>query len=153
MERTITVIPPTANKPKYLRVAAYCRVSTGHEAQSGSLKCQVAHLTKLISENPDWDFAGIYADTQSGIDMCNRDEFNRMLSDCNDGKIDLILTKSISRWGRNTLDTLVTLQQLTAKGIEVRFEMEHISTMDEKVHEIIVAHAAVAQHESHERSL
>ena len=152
MEKTITIIPATVENPKHLKVAAYCRVSTEHEEQTASLKHQDAHFTKLICESPDWDFAGIYADTESGIGVYNRDEFNRMLGDCSDGKIDLILTKSMCRWSRNTLDTLVTLQQLTDKGIEVRFEMENISTASEKVHEALVAHAAVAQHENLERS-
>lgn len=84
--------------------------------------------------------------------MENRDELNRMLRDCDAGKIDLILTKSMSRFSRNTLDALVTLQSLSEKNIEVRFETENISTADEKVHQAIVAAAAMAQHESHSRS-
>ena len=92
MEKKITVIPATMEHLKHLRVAAYCRVSTEHEEQTSSLKHQAAHFTKLICENPDWGFAGLYDDTQSGISIETRDEFNRMLSDCNDGKIDLILT-------------------------------------------------------------
>ena len=152
MEKIITVIPVTVKHPKHLKVVTYCRVSTEHEEQTKSLKHQAAHFTKLVCEHPDWDFAGIYADTQSGIGIENRDEFTRMINDCRDGKIDLILTKSMSRWGRNTLDTLVTLQKLIKLGVEVRFKTENISTMDEKVHEVLVAHAAVAQHESHEKS-
>jgi len=154
MEKKITVIPHTIEQDnaKRLKVAAYCRVSTDHEDQALSLKLQVAHFTKLICENPDWDFAGIYADTESGVSVKNRDEMNRMLRDCNAGKIDLILTKSMSRFSRNTLDALVTLQRLKEKDIEVRFETENISTADVKVHEAIVAYAAVAQDESHSRS-
>ena len=154
MEKKITVIPPTAehDKTKRLKVAAYCRVSTGHEDQALSLKLQVAHFTKLICDNPDWDFAGIYADTESGVSVDNRDEFGRMLKDCDVGKIDLILTKSMSRFARNTLDALVTLQRLKEKDIEVRFETENISTADKKVHEAIVAYVAVAQDESLSKS-
>jgi len=117
MEKKITVIPATAehDKTNRLKVAAYCRVSTDHEDQALSLKLQVSHFTTLICENSDWDFAGIYADTESGVKADNRDEFSRMLRDCDAGKIDLILTKSMSRFSRNTLDTLATLQSLKEK--------------------------------------
>ena len=91
-------------KPK-LRVAAYCRVSTDSDEQATSYEAQVEHYTDFIQKNPEWEFAGIYADDGiSGTNTKNRDEFNRMIEDCEAGTIDMIITKSISRFARNTLD-------------------------------------------------
>lgn len=121
MEKKITIIPAiTAQESLHrLKVAAYCRVSTDHDEQTQSLKSQAAHFTGIISENPDWDFAGIYAEQESGTGTENRDELNRMLADCEAGKINLILTKSMSRFSRNTLDTLKILAQLLKLDVEV----------------------------------
>ena len=92
---------------KTLRVAAYCRVSTLLEQQESSFEAQKSHYTEMILSNPNWNMAGIYADDGiSGTDMRKRDEFNRLLQDCEAGKIDLVLTKSISRFARNTADML-----------------------------------------------
>ncbi|MBA1335454.1 MAG: Site-specific recombinase [Firmicutes bacterium] len=103
--KTATVINPkevsVSEEKKRLKVAAYCRVSTEYEEQISSLKSQVAHFSKLIQDNPNWEFAGIYAEQESGTNVENRDELNRMLKDCEKGKIDLILTKSLSRFSRN----------------------------------------------------
>jgi len=103
MEKKITVIPAMLNQQQsqHLKVAAYCRVSTEYDEQTLSLKSQVTHFTCIINENPDWDFAGIYAEQESGTGIENRDELNRMLADCEARKINLILTKSMSRFGRN----------------------------------------------------
>ena len=91
-------------KPR-LRVAAYCRVSTDTEEQATSYETQVEHYTEYISRNPEWTLAGIYADDGiSGTNTKNRPEFNRMMEDCGAGRIDMVLTKSISRFARNTLD-------------------------------------------------
>ena len=95
-------------KPK-LRVAAYCRVSTDSDEQATSYEAQVEHYTEYIQKNPDWEFAGIYADDGiSGTNTKKREEFNRMIDDCKAGNIDMIITKSISRFARNTLDCLNT---------------------------------------------
>lgn len=89
-------------KPK-LRVAAYCRVSTDSDEQATSYEAQVEHYTEFIQKNPEWEFAGIYADDGiSGTNTKNRDEFNRMIEDCEAGTIDMIITKSISRFARNS---------------------------------------------------
>ena len=120
-------------KPK-LRVAAYCRVSTDNDEQATSYEAQVEHYTEFIQKNPEWDFAGIYADDGiSGTNTKNRDEFNRMIEDCEAGTIDMIITKSISRFARNTLDCLKYIRQLKDKNIPVFFEKEAINTMTPKV--------------------
>ena len=99
-------------KPK-LRVAAYCRVSTDSDEQATSYEAQVELYTEYIKKNPEWEFAGIYADDGiSGTNTKNREEFNRMIEDCEAGTIDMIITKSISRFARNTLDCLKYIRQL-----------------------------------------
>ena len=113
MARTVTVIPAIRrvgsnvkqdDKPK-LRVAAYCRVSTDSDEQATSYDAQVAHYTGFIKKNSEWEFVGIYADDGiSGTNTKKREEFNKMIEDCNKGQIDMIITKSISRFARNTLD-------------------------------------------------
>ena len=120
-------------KPK-LRVVAYCRVSTDSDEQATSYEAQVEHYTEFIQKNPEWEFAGIYADDGiSGTNTKNRDEFNRMIEDCEAGTIDMIITKSISRFARNRLDCLKYIRQLKDKNIPVFFEKEAINTMTPKV--------------------
>ena len=103
------------DKPK-LRVAAYCRVSTDSDEQATSYEAQVEHYTEYIQKNPEWEFAGIYADDGiSGTNTKNREEFNRMIEECEAGNIDMIITKSISRFARNTLDCLKYIRQLKEK--------------------------------------
>ena len=93
-------------KPR-LRVAAYCRVSTDRDEQESSFDAQVDHYTKYINGKSDWIFAGIYADEGiSGMNTRKREQFNRMIEDCIDGKIDMVVTKSVSRFARNTIDCL-----------------------------------------------
>ena len=109
-------------KPK-LRVAAYCRVSTDSDEQATSYEAQVEHYTEYIQKNPDWEFAGIYADDGiSGTNTKKREEFNHMIDDCKAGNIDMIITKSISRFARNTLDCLKYIRQLKDMNIPVLFE-------------------------------
>ena len=111
-------------EPK-LRVAAYCRVSTDSDEQATSYEAQVEHYTEYIQKNPDWEFAGIYADDGiSGTNTKKREEFNRMIDDCKAGNIDMIITKSISRFARNTLDCLKYIRQLKDKNIPAFFEKE-----------------------------
>ena len=136
------------NKPK-LRVAAYCRVSTDSDEQATSYEAQVEHYTEFIQKNPEWEFAGIYADDGiSGTNTKNRDEFNRMIEDCEAGTIDMIITKSISRFARNTLDCLKYIRQLKDKNIPVFFEKEAINTMDAKGEVLITIMTSLAQQES-----
>ena len=135
-------------KPK-LRVAAYCRVSTDGDEQATSYYAQVEHYTELIQKNPEWEFAGIYADDGiSGTNTKKREDFNRMIDDCEAGNIDMIITKSISRFARNTLDCLKYIRKLKEKNIPVFFEKEAINTMDAKGEVLITIMASLAQQES-----
>ena len=104
------------NFAKRLRVAAYCRVSTDSEDQLNSYKSQVAYYTELIKGNSDWTLAGIYADEAiTGTQVTKREDFQRLINDCMNGDIDMIVTKSISRFARNTLDTLKYVRMLKEK--------------------------------------
>src|SRR5690625_2040752 len=134
---------------KKLRVAAYCRVSTETEEQNSSYEVQVAHYTEFIKKNTEWEFAGIFADDGiSGTNTKKRDEFNRMIAECMDGNIDMVITKSISRFARNTLDCLQYIRQLKDKNISVYFEKENINTMDAKGEIMLTIMASLAQQES-----
>lgn len=132
-----------------MRVAAYCRVSTDSDEQATSYEAQIEHYTDFIQQKPEWAFAGIYADDGiSGTNTKKREEFNRMIEDCMAGKIDMIITKSISRFARNTLDCLKYIRQLKDKNISVFFEKENISTMDSKGEVLLTIMASLAQQES-----
>ncbi len=132
-----------------LRVAAYCRVSTETEEQATSYEMQVSHYTEYIRKNPAWEFAGIYADDGiSGTNTKKREEFNRLIGDCMDGRIDMVVTKSISRFARNTLDCLNYIRKLKEKNIAVFFEKEGINTLDAKGEVLLTIMASLAQQES-----
>jgi site-specific DNA recombinase len=137
-----------SKQPK-LRVAAYCRVSTDSDEQETSYDAQVTHYTEYIQKNPEWELAGIFADDGiSGTNTKKRMEFNRMIDECMAGNIDMIITKSISRFARNTLDCLQYIRQLKDKNIPVYFEKESINTMDAKGEVLITIMASLAQQES-----
>ena len=137
-----------AEKPK-LRVAAYCRVSTDSDEQATSYEAQIEHYTEYISKNPEWVLAGIFADDGiTGTNTKKRDEFNRMIEECHDGNIDMIITKSISRFARNTLDCLKYIRELKDLNISVFFEKESINTMDAKGEVLLTIMASLAQQES-----
>jgi DNA invertase Pin-like site-specific DNA recombinase len=111
------------------RTAGYARVSTDLEEQQTSYEAQVDYYTRHIKENPDWEFVSVYTDEGiSATSTKKRDGFNRMISDALAGKIDLIITKSVSRFARNTVDTLTTVRQLKEKGVEVFFEKQQVKT-------------------------
>ena len=132
-----------------LRVAAYCRVSTEQEEQEGSYQAQVEYYTKKINENPKWVNAGIYADDgKSATSTKKRDDFRAMIKDALDGKIDIILTKSISRFARNTVDALTIIRQLKEKNVAVIFEKEGINTLDATGELLITILSSLAQEES-----
>ena len=154
---TITVIPASiginAMNPlvavRKRRVAAYARVSTDSDEQLSSYEAQVDFYTKHIKSNPEWEFAGVYADEAvSGVMTKGRDDFNRMVEDALDGKIDLIITKSVPRFARNTVDSLVTIRKLKEKGVEVYFELENIYTLDSKGELLITIMSSLAQDQS-----
>ena len=158
MARSITVIPARQNSTsqenpsqnvRRIRMAAYCRVSTDQEEQLLSYENQVNYYTKFIKDNPLYTFAGVYAD--EGISATNtkkREEFNRMIADCRDGKIDMIITKSISRFARNTLDCLNYVRELKELGIGILFEKENINTLDAKGEVLLTILSSLAQDES-----
>ena len=156
--KSVTMIPATKRvgtlkvdaeeKPK-LRVAAYCRVSTDSDEQASSYEVQVEHYANFINSNSEWELAGIYADDGiSGTSTKNREEFNRLIQDCMENKVDRIITKSISRFARNTLDCLKYIRQLKEKNIPVFFEKENIDTMDSKGEIMLTIMASLAQQES-----
>ena len=131
------------------KVAGYARVSTELEEQQSSYDLQVNYYTGLIKGNPDWEFAGMYADEGiTGTSTARRKEFNKMIAAAMAGKIDLILTKSISRFARNTVDCLTTIRKLKEKGVEVFFEKENIHTLDAKGELLITIMSSLAQEES-----
>ena len=137
------------DQPKKLLVAAYARVSTEKEEQEDSFERQVEHYTQMINAKPDWDFAGIYADPGiSGTRAEKRPDFMRMIDDCRAGKIQKVLVKSISRFARNTVDSLTTIRQLKENGVEVYFEKENIWTFDAKGELLITIMSSLAQEES-----
>lgn len=111
------------------RVAAYARVSTNNKEQQTSIAAQKNYYTNYIQSHVGWTFVGVYADEGiSGCSTKNREQFNEMVNDCMEGKVDIILTKSISRFGRNTVDTLTAIRKLKSKGIGVYFEKKDFIT-------------------------
>ena len=146
--RTIGTQKPAAKVQK-ARVAAYCRVSTEYEEQESSYEVQVEHYTNYIKSNPEWEMVEVYADDGiSGTNTAKREGFNRMIEDCKAGKIDMILTKSISRFSRNTVDCLKYTRELKDMNIAVFFEKENINTLDAKGEVLMTIMAALAQQES-----
>lgn len=135
-------------KPKR-RTCAYARVSTDNEEQKTSYEAQVDEYTKRINKNPDWEFLGIFADEGiSGTSLKNRDEFNKMINLARNGEIDLIITKSISRFARNTELTLKLVRELKEIGVEVYFEKENLWTFDPKVEIFLTIFSSIAQEEA-----
>lgn len=146
------VIRNRLNKNRFisrLRVAAYCRGSTDGEDQLNSYQSQLKYYKQKINENPEWEFVDVYADEAiSGTQTKKRSDFLRMISDAMSGKIDLILTKSISRFARNTVDTLENVRKLKEKGIGVIFEEENINTLEMAGELLLTILSSVAQQES-----
>ena len=134
---------------KKLRVAAYCRVSTELEEQESSYEAQVEYYTRKIQETDNWKMAGIYADDgKSATNTKKRDDFNAMIKDALDGKIDMILTKWVSRFARNTVDSLLTIRKLKEKNVAVVFEKEGVNTLDGTGEILITILSSLAQEES-----
>lgn len=156
-ERRVTVIPQTINPKtrtaqnavKKRRVAGYARVSTDSDEQFTSFEAQTDYYTKMIKANPAWEFVGVYTDEGiSGTNTKHREGFNTMIADALAGKIDLIVTKSVSRFARNTVDSLVTIRELKAHNCEVFFEKEAIYTFDGKGELLLTIMSSLAQEES-----
>ena len=155
--RSVTVIPPTINPLTHLskvtmqkrRVAGYARVSTDSDEQFTSYEAQVDYYTRYIKQNPEWEFVKVYTDEGiSGTNTKKRTGFNEMIADATSGKIDLIVTKSVSRFARNTVDSLVTIRKLKEKGVEVYFEKENIYTFNGKGELLLTIMSSLAQEES-----
>ena len=130
-------------------MAAYARVSTDHEEQQSSYEAQVDYYTNYINVREDWEFVSVYAD--EGITGCNtkkRDGFNKMVEDALSGAIDLIITKSVSRFARNTVDSLTTIRKLKENRVECYFEKENIWTFDGKGELLLTIMSSLAQEES-----
>ena len=143
----ITRIKAERNQRK-TRVAAYARVSTLNEDQDESFEAQEKYYENKIKSNPDWEFVGVYGERKSGTHIENRDAFNKMFEDAMAGKIDLILCKSVSRWGRNTLEGLKAIKLLTGKRVNVVFEQEGIDTRMPGITLQMNIAASIAQSES-----
>ena len=152
----VTVIPANSKRTspgrptrQKLRVAAYCRVSSEKDEQLNSFEVQVSYYTEKIANNPEWKMAGIYADEGiTGTSMKHREDFKRMLRACREGRIDLILCKSVSRFGRNSVDVLRTIRALRERGIGVMFEKEAVDTRTMNSELILAFHSAFSQSES-----
>ena len=138
-----------AGVPAKLRVAAYARVSTDSADQEMSFESQCGYYTAFINNNPEWTMAGIYADSGlTGTTTIKRDAFNRLIADCEAGRIDMVITKSISRFARNTVDCLNAIRKLKALSIPVQFEKEAVNTMESKGEFLITILGSLAQQES-----
>lgn len=149
-EPRVTVIPPL---PRYThRVGIYCRVSTRSQEQLGSLAFQVSYLTRKVAATLGWLLVDIYLDIKSGASTADRTEFQRMMEDCRAKKLDIVVTKSISRFGRNTADTLAAINELRLYDVEVCFDQEDMSTKDPYSSLMISILEGVAQEESAARS-
>ena len=153
----VTMIPATINPLTHLpsvaarkrRVAGYARVSTDSDEQFTSYEAQVDYYTKFIQSKPEWEFVKVYTDEGiSGTNTKRREGFKEMITDALDGKIDLIVTKSVSRFARNTVDSLVTIRKLKENGVECYFEKEGIYTFDGKGELLITIMSSLAQEES-----
>lgn len=156
-KRKVTVIKAKKNLPGSLRqgkiskrkVAAYARVSTDSDEQLNSYEAQISYYTDYIKRRNDWEFAGLYTDEGiSGLNAKKREGFQTMIDDALNGKIDLIITKSVSRFARNTVDTLTYVRKLKEKQVEVYFEKENIFTLDSKGELLITIMSSLAQEES-----
>ena len=148
----VTVVRATRNTRKK-RTAAYVRVSTWEEMQDGSFRVQQDYYERKIRSNPEWDFAGIYAERETGTHLDNRQQFNQMVDDALDGKVDIILCKSISRWGRNIVDALRSIKLLDSNHVRIIFEQENIDTLYPGAVLQMNLAAAIAQSESESNSL
>ena len=149
MERVIEKINyPVPTAPKLTKVAAYARVSSGKDAMLHSLSAQVSYYNRTIQNHPGWIFCGVYADEALTGTKDTRDQFQRLLADCRAGKLDLVITKSISRFARNTLTLLETVRELKSLGVAVYFEEQNIHSLSADGELILTILAGYAQEES-----
>ena len=149
MRKITKIEPKTVQIRRKKQVAAYARVSMDTDRLRHSISAQISWYSTLIQKNTEWEYVGVYADYAiSGTNAEKRNEFQRMIADCEAGKIDIILTKSISRFARNTVDLLETVRYLKDLGVEIRFEEQNISTMSGDGELMLSILASFAQEES-----
>ncbi len=148
METKITKIYAIPKLERKLRVAAYCRVSSGKDAMLHSLSNQVSYYNNLIQSTDGWEFAGVYADEAISGTKDTRDEFQRLIKDCKEGKIDLIIVKAISRFARNTLTMLETIRELKDIGVDVFFEEQNLHSISGEGEMVLTFLASFAQEEA-----
>lgn len=149
MERTIKkIVFPVQEAPKLTRVAAYARVSSGKDAMLHSLSAQVSYYNELIQRHPGWVFCGVYADEALTGTKADRENFTRLLQDCKAGKVDMVITKSISRFARNTVTLLETVRELKLIGVDVYFEEQNIHSISADGELMLSILASYAQEES-----
>ena len=141
-------VKPAAAMPRLEQVAAYCRVSSGKDAMLHSLSAQVSHYSEFIQRRPSWAYAGVYADEALTGTKDNRPEFQRLLADCRAGRIDRVLTKSVSRFARNTVTLLETVRELKELGVAVYFEEQNIDSLSGDGELMLTILASFAQEES-----
>lgn len=155
-DRTLTIIPPKlSNLPvidRPIRIAAYYRVSSPSEEQALSFETQVQYYTAKIAAFLFGKNAGVFADTATGRNTKQRPAFKKLMAKCRAGKVDLILTKAISRFGRNSLETIRALRELRSRGVDVYFEQENIHLSDPAAQHVIEIRCALAQNESENKS-
>ena len=152
MTRTITIVPALPKLEQRKRVAAYARVSSGKDAMLHSLSAQVSYYSSLIQKHGDWLYVGVYADEAKIGTKDNRADFQRLIADCRAGKIDMVITKSISRFARNTVTLLQIVRELKALGVDVFFEEQNIHTMSADGELMMTILASYAQEESRSAS-
>ena len=149
MQKTVVTIEPSVQAKQILRVAAYCRVSSDSSDQLHSFAAQVQYYTRYITSNECMELVDIYADEGiSGTRTAKRDDFNRLVADCRKGKIDRVLTKSVSRFARNTADALQYARVLKEHGVSILFEKENIDTAYMSSEMLLALSGAQAQEES-----
>ena len=149
MERIVTQTRfPKANLPSLKRVAAYARVSSGKDAMLHSLSAQVSYYSDLIQNHSGWEYVGVYADEALTGTKDNRESFQRLLADCRAGKVDMVITKSISRFARNTVTLLETVRELKNMGVDVFFEEQNIHSLSADGELMLTILASYAQEES-----
>ena len=148
MERIVTRVKMMPKLPKLKRVAAYARVSSGKDAMLHSLSAQVSYYSTLIQSHNGWEYAGVYADEALTGTKESRENFQRLLTDCRSGKIDMVITKSISRFARNTVTLLTTVRELKALNVDVYFEEQNIHSADADGELMLSILASYAQEES-----
>ena len=149
--KKIKITPPT-NVPRLYRVAIYCRVSTSRKEQMDSLNAQIEYYRNFVYRRRDWVLVGEYSDIKSGRSADTRAQFMQLISSCEEGNVDIIITKTVSRFGRNTVDTIEILRKLKSLNVDVFFENEGLHSIDPKNELVISITEAIAQADSESRS-